>query len=88
MLLIFLFNYILYLFLSSNSDKNNIIQNICNSSKNFSEIPCNEEKKFKRLYFKYYNFDSKIHHLNIIQFTWLASTSYIIDEKNNEENII
>ena len=81
MLLIFLFNYILYLFLSSNSDKNNIIQNICNSSKNFSEIPCNEEKKV-------YNFDSKIHHLNIIHFTWLASTSYIIDEKNNEENII
>jgi hypothetical protein len=51
MLLIFLFNYILYLFLSSNSDKNNIIQNICNSSKNFSEIPCNEEKKVQEIIF-------------------------------------
>ena len=88
MILIFLFNFIQYIFLSSNSDQINTIQKVYNSTKNFSGIPWKEEKNSSRDYILNTMCYTKIHHLNIVQLTGLASAAYLIDEKNSEENII
>ena len=86
MILIFLLNFIVFLFQSST--RNNTIQNQLNLTQNFSGIPWKEEKKGSRNYILNSMCYTKVHHLNIIQLTALAGAAYLIDEKNSEYNII
>ena len=65
MILIFLLNFIVFLFQSST--RNNTIQNQLNQTQNFSGIPWKEDKKGSRNYILNSMCYTKVHHLNIIQ---------------------